>query len=446
MVDYRFAKNDPFDSVIQGFGTSQALRAGRLQEKQAEIEAKRAAEAEANQQRIISNLVNNKNRTAEDIFEASIILPESMRKGMLAGFQAMGEEKQRNQISFASQVLSSINAGKPEIAGDLLERRALATENSGNDQEAQAFRDIAKLVENDPESAFLSFATQLATLPGGKDAVAAVLDIREEQRKVQLQPAKVSEKAAALGLTTAQTAKAVAEAKKAEAMIAKTNAEAGKVALEAAEIKMKLAAESSDYAKLGEQGKKLVNDAVDASINSANLAEQYGTLAGEIEQEITSAGSGAAAAEKIKKIFGNQDNISRLRLDFKRMKNSAVLKMLPPGVASDKDIEIAQGAFPEETDNPELIANFLRTMERLQRAEAINNRNRSEWVERVGSLGEAKRDILIGEKAIPSGTSFIDYTTGVIEQLMPTEGVEEEIEEPDIEALLLKYGAGDGNP
>jgi len=441
MVDYRFTQNDPFESVIQGFGTGQALRAGRLQQKQAEVDAQRAAEAESNQQRVISNLVNNKNRTAEDVFEASIILPENMRKGMLAGFQALGEEKQRNQISFASQVLSSISAGKPEMAGDLLERRALASENSGNDEEAQAFRDIGRLVKNDPESAFLSFATQLAILPGGKEAVAAVLDIREEQRKVQLQPAKVAESAAKLGLTGAQTAKAVAEAKKAEAAIAKTNAEAGKVALEAAEIKMKLAAESSDYAKLGEPGKRLVNDAVDASINSANLAEQYGTLATEIEQEITSAGSGAAAAEKIKKIFGDQDNISRLRLDFKRMKNSAVLKMLPPGVASDKDIEIAQGAFPEETDNPKLITSFLRTMERLQRAEAINNRNRSEWVERVGSLGEAKRDIFIGEETIPSGTSFIDYTSGVIAELMPTEQVVEEVEElSPLEAAKKKYG------
>ena len=205
---------------------------------------------------------------------------------------------------------------------------------------------------------------------------------------------------------------------------------------------MRLEQDSADYANLGEPGKKLVNEAVDASLNSASLADQYETLADEIDANITDRGVSADVNERIKRAFGTEDEPSKLRLEFQRLRNSAVLGMLPPGVASDKDIEIANAAFPEPTANPELISDFLRSMARLQAYDAVLNRNRSEWVQRVGSLGDTKQDIVIGGQEIPAGTSFIDYSTEMISSSpqIAEEPALEETETVDIDALLEKYG------
>jgi len=49
------------------------------------------------------------------------------------------------------------------------------------------------------------------------------------------------------------------------------------------------------------------------------------------------------------------------------VRNSQVVKNLPPGVASDRDIQIAMEGYPTDTTNPETMAAFLRGMAKLER-------------------------------------------------------------------------------
>ena len=107
-----------------------------------------------------------------------------MRKGMMAGWEALGADRQKGELSFATQVLSGLNSNRPDVANSLLETRAEAAENSGDNNSAKAYRDLAKLVQVSPDNAFIALATQVASLDGGKDAISSILDIREEGRKI----------------------------------------------------------------------------------------------------------------------------------------------------------------------------------------------------------------------------------------------------------------------
>jgi hypothetical protein len=107
------------------------------------------------------------------------------------------------------------------------------------------------------------------------------------------------------------------------------------------------------------------------SQNAYRLADSY-------EQNVKTAGVGAKFDEFIKGITGDEDSVTALRTDYRKLRNTLVLGDLPPGVASDKDIEIAMSGYPGDTAKPEYVAGFLRGMGKLNRfkaAQALYNKN-----------------------------------------------------------------------
>ena len=49
--------------------------------------------------------------------------------------------------------------------------------------------------------------------------------------------------------------------------------------------------------------------------------------------------------------MGNENKVSELRQQYRAIRNTAALGGLPPGAASDKDIEMAMSGFPTDTAN-----------------------------------------------------------------------------------------------
>lgn len=183
---------NPYSGILAGLQTGLQARgiqmAGERQDFEME-QARLAQEAQAAQQKkqqeIIDRVLAPGGRTPENIFEASILLPEKMRSGLLAGWEALGKDRQQSELSFATQLISGLNSDRPDVAATMLEGRAEAAENSGNAQEAKAYNDLAKLVRADPDAAFLTLSTQLSALPGGKDAISSMLAVREEGRRMK---------------------------------------------------------------------------------------------------------------------------------------------------------------------------------------------------------------------------------------------------------------------
>ena len=102
-----------------------------------------------------------------------------------------------------------------------------------------------------------------------------------------------------------------------------------------------------------------------ASLEKDGVAAR--SLAKEFEANLENIDSGALArlGEKWKTFTGDENKVSELRQQYRDIRNAAALGGLPPGAASDKDIEMAMSGFPTDTANPELIARWLRGVEKM---------------------------------------------------------------------------------
>jgi hypothetical protein len=133
----------------------------------------------------------------------------------------------------------------------------------------------------------------------------------------------------------------------------------------------------------------VVNDAVLAADEARNNAAATMSLANSILAVGDSYTTGGLAniEEAWKDWRGTQNNITALRNQYARLVTQMTLQNLPPGAASDKDIEMARKGFLPENANPEQIAQFLRGYAKLQAAAAIFNEERANYAsENKGDL------------------------------------------------------------
>jgi hypothetical protein len=97
----------------------------------------------------------------------------------------------------------------------------------------------------------------------------------------------------------------------------------------------------------------------DKAAASLSIANQFTSL------ENIPAGAPALVAEKWKALLGNENEITLLRANYNSIKNALVMDSLPPGVASDKDIELALSGFLPSTANPVQVSSFMKGMAKI---------------------------------------------------------------------------------
>jgi len=122
---------------------------------------------------------------------------------------------------------------------------------------------------------------------------------------------------------------------------------------------------------------QILKDATDKAMKAesamgqaADLANRYDEIARQGTYEGRLAGG---ISEWLKGVLGTEDEVSRVRTEYEQLKNSNVIQNLPPGVASDRDIEIAMRGWPSSTAKSSYVAAFLRgtqKMRALQHAQA----------------------------------------------------------------------------
>jgi len=398
-MDYRLQRTDPLLSMMNGMQAGSAIQ----QVKEQELAKEQAAQSKQK----LYELMNNPEATETDYRKFVALMPKEQQEGIMNVWNSMEEGKHQGMLDFTGSVMSALQGGQTEAAIDLLKKRSEAEKNSGNTALAQNYEMMAKVAETNPDFAMSSMGMVLATVPNGDKILKNLSDVREEQRKTEKQPLDLEKLAADIEFTKAQTAKYLADAKK-------SGADTQSVMEDVAKKKQEL--KQGPKIELSTTSEKLLNDSVVASAKSSNLAKQYDNIGTEIDGYLQSAETGAVgkAGEVVKKWMGSEDRVTRLRQEFKRLRNSAVLDMLPPGPATDKDIEIASSAFPEETSSPKIIADFMHGLARLQRYDAQLNQAKAEWVNQVGNLGNNRNDIVVNGVTIPAGTSFNDFARGKI--------------------------------
>jgi hypothetical protein len=416
-ANYNIDVQSPFQAFAQGaqLGTGLAeIQARRQAQEQDVVRQQQLAQA-------VQTLNANPNPTAKDYQQLSFLLPPAQMKSVLDVFQAGSKDQQDQQLKFSGQVLSAFTSGQSKVGIDLLNNQAIALENSGNKAQADAYRTYAKLAEINPGAAQKTIGIMLASLPGGDKII-------ESTTKAQLAPSQVSKsetEAVSAQLETANKPLALALGN------IKTQADINNIQSQitdrtrrlnldqdrlTGDVQVKLIELNQTQGKLEPSAVKIINDSVVASIGLEQAAGKTLDLATKIEQAAGTAGLAGKFSETLKSISGNQDAVTQLRNEYSRLRNTAAIKALPPGVATDKDIELALKGIPPETANAATQASFLRGMAKMQQYEAATESAKSEWVNSTGNLGRSKTDIEIGGIRVPKGTTFPEFARQFMDQ------------------------------
>lgn len=158
--------------------------------------------------------------------------------------------------------------------------------------------------------------------------------------------------------------------------------------------------------KLSVNMEKAIEKSAGDAAASRNAADSMTTLADTLEKEKPTPGLFGNAENMFSKLTGQDNYLRDMRIRFNQLANAQATKLLPPGPASDKDIEFARKGIPSETDNPMVMARWLRGMAKMESNNANFNEFRSEWMSANGSPGQSDRNRNIMGMDVKKGESL----------------------------------------
>ncbi|EGF5441394.1 acyltransferase [Salmonella enterica] len=158
--------------------------------------------------------------------------------------------------------------------------------------------------------------------------------------------------------------------------------------------------------KLSVNMEKAIEKSAGDAAASRNAADSMTTLADTLEKEKPTPGLFCNAENMFSKLTGQDNYLRDMRIRFNQLANAQATKLLPPGPASDKDIEFARKGIPSETDNPMVMARWLRGMAKMESNNANFNEFRSEWMSANGSPGQSDRNRNIMGMDVKKGESL----------------------------------------
>ena len=452
-INYGVEIQDPTQSFLSAFQTGAAIQDTRLKQEQQQQQM-------VNQKLIQEGFakLRQPGATAADYANLAMVLPETQAKAVRESFGMLSGERQQNALQQSGQVFSAFRAGKPEIAIGLLERQIEAKRNSGDNEGAmflETWRDVAK--EN-PKATEDYFGFTISQMPGGDKVIESAVKFGGERRAEAQAPSKLREAVAAADkavadATTAQaTATNAPEKAAADAAKATADANAAKVKAQYAEkvelaglektgwdvknlksqindrsarlnldqqtttatVAEKLSSIQKNLNELPADTRKLINESATLAATSKQSANQMNDLAKRIEG-LGGYGAAARLGEFAKSTLGVEGYETSLRQEYTRLRNQAAIKSLPPGPATDKDIELALRGFPKETSDSKLVASFLRGMAKLQDIDSAVSNAKTDWLaNNNGTLTRAKNTFIAGDYSAKPGETFNDFSQRVV--------------------------------
>jgi len=398
-INYGIQAPSAFESLVSGLKLGTSLQEMQAQREQRALQAQKLQqdmEVRQKQQEQLQLLRAKpfNQWTSEDVTSASMFMPKEGLTFLQQQMSSMSADQRRARALQLGQLASVTLMGDKERTAAAFDQMIEAETNPREKAALMAQRQTAL---SNPEELAKMYATMLPGLGDeGKEVASNLLKTRQLTPEAKLSAARAQ---FADVLAENEVAKAAAEARR-------LGLESDKLVQEVAEAKRKLASGP----ELESDARKLVNDSVTSSMASRSLASQYESLANNISVELAS-GVRARGEEAVRRFFGSEGQVTRLRQEYRRLRNSQVLQNLPPGAASDVDIQIAMDAFPAETADPDVLVRFLRGTAKLQRYDAALASAKAEWTAQNGSLGRTRRDITVMGQTIPAGSNF-DQTIG----------------------------------
>jgi hypothetical protein len=421
-IDYGVEVADPTKAFLGAFQAGAAIQDTRL--KQDEQTQKIA------QQKLIQDSftkLRQPGATAADYANLAMMLPETQAKSVRESFGMLESGRQQTALQESGQVFSALKSGKPEIAISLLEQQIAAKRNSGDENGAKFLETWRDVTKENPKATEDFFGFTMSQIPGGDKVITSAIALGGEGRAAALAPSQLSE-------AESKAAKAKVDADFAERLavagLNKSNWDVKNVQSQindrskrfnldsqvtAATVAEKLSSITKNINDIPADTRKLINESAVTAATSKQSADQFNNLAKRLEEAGGGFGAATSFADYMRKNTGSQSPLTELRQEYTRIRNSAAIKSLPPGVATDKDIELALKGIPPENADAGTMARFLRGMAKLQDIDSSVANAKTDWLaQNNGTLTRAKGTFIAGDFAAKPGESFNDLSQRIV--------------------------------
>lgn len=414
---YQVNVQSPFEAALSGFkiGATIADVAAQRQAQERDLARQKMLQEQ------VQALIKNPNPNVRDFTNVAMLLPKAEADSMRANWEALSKERQENELRFGGQVMSAFSTNQPQIGVQMLRQRAAAERNAGREAQASAYETWAQMAEINPANAQKTIGIMMAGVPGGDKVLQSSITALKGPADVAAAEASALQKtfearntpqrlALENGLTGAQIRN-----------LDSTIADRAK-RLQLDRDKLQSDAEMEIYklqqkaGQLDSSATKLVNESAIAAVGSEQSAARMLDLANRLDQLGGGYGALSGVNAWIRNATGNQDAWTQARQEYVRLRNTQAIKALPPGPATDRDIELALKGFPSDNADAGTISSFLRGMAKLSQYEAVAEGAKAEWVNSVGSLGRSTRDIEIGGIRVPRNTTYVDFARQFMER------------------------------
>jgi len=442
----------PAAAVAAGLQTGQQAALGAqnveqnrnlLAEQALKVEQTRIAmQQAAEQRRDLAILAQNPNPTARDYAQLVLKYP-ALKDNFKASFDRMDQEKQKQNLAVATPIYAAISNGRADLAANLLQEQIDAETNSGGDpNHIRSLQTWKQLVEGAPKQAQTMGALYLASVMGPEKFEANFGKLGSESREQAKLPSTIRATTATAAKTEAEAGEVAPNAAAARANISsEIDNRAQRLMLDrdklTSEVQLKQQELNQKAGTVTEDARKIINSASESAVLARNTAEQARQLAGQFEKLDAREGVAGAVREKLREWTGSEDYISQLRSEYTRIRSSNILKNLPQGPASDKDVAFAMKGFLAPTADAKQVAQFLRGMAKMQDWQAQYDDAKGEWVAAVGHEGKALKDVEVNGIKVPAGYTLSEF----VKQTMKPPGAETQAPQPGAQTdYLRKYG------
>lgn len=426
-INYGIGAGTPVttEDFLGGVNLGNAIGLGQQQAASAELARKQSIAAQQAHADMMARFSAEANReggpTTDGIARLMVQFP-SAAENLKKSLDAMAPAEKRERESQLLSTVSAINMKKPDIAIKGLVDKAAAYRQAGREKDAVALESVADLIKTDPTNAQFTLNSQLAAWlgPDYEKAMTALQGqestLREGSAKAKAAEAESEIKATqAKGAEDAQLAALKYTKAQTNRLYAQTKNDADRLKLDRDRLVAEnLARQAELQSKAGDLPEAVRKDA-DAAVNNgtkaklqAESAEALSKKFREYDKGFTSSGLRASAGELLARWTGFETDVSTMRKQYDALVADRVVTNLPPGAASDKDIELIKGGFPDSTARPSQVADFLDAMAKVQRATEAQKRTESDYLYMNKSLSPARADIVVNGVMVPAGTSFAD--------------------------------------
>lgn len=424
-INYMLDVQNPIQTAMTGL--TQGMQIGQFM--QAKEQAEREIIQKQQMQQELSAFASKPNKTHEDYATIMARFP-SLSEDFKRSYDVLDSGKQQATFKTTSRIYAALSGGQPNVAKSILENEALGYENAGDKTTADQIRTFAAMAETDPEGLLtISGLTLASTNPNEFANIFGKLG--DEKRTNKMQPYDIAEKQAKTAYTQSQTrGQNIENQYKPQQLQSGINQTQSQTALNYAniqnladrlrldqdklqsEVELKYMELNPSNIKLSDGAQKIVNDNMVESVALEQSANKMADLASRFEKESQAGGLYTKGWAGFKRITGwsNDDQNAMIR-EYSRLRNSEAIKSLPPGPATDRDIELALRGLPPETADSTTLTSFLRGYAKLNRMDSAYKQMQAEWVNQVGNMGSNKRDVEVLGIKVPAGTTFSNYAS-----------------------------------